>query len=133
MSVLLEVALHVSHHLPAMAGIAPSNVTIAAFNFASLSSLSSLANSCAFSIGIWRNIRNLVQFALATVLGRRRRVLFLVQLKNRRDFSSNSPCLSCNAHGSGGILFIQEERKLGTFQGFQGKWVWKMFPSGRLI
>ena len=103
-----------------MVGMAPSDVMIVALNFASLSSPSSLANSCAFSIGIWRNIRNLVLFALATVLGRMRRVLFLVRLKNRRDLSPNSLCLSCNAHGSGGILFIQEERKLGTSEEFQG-------------
>ena len=109
-----------SHRLPATAGVAPSDVTIVVLNFASLSSPSFLANSYAFSIGIWRNIKNLVRFALATVLGRRRKVLFLVRLKNRRDFSPNSLCLSCNAHGSGGILFIQEERKLGTSEEFQG-------------
>ena len=62
-----------SRRFPATAGMAPSNVTIAALNFASLSSPSSLANSYAFSIGIWRNIKNLVWFALATVLGRLRR------------------------------------------------------------
>ena len=118
--VLLRSHLHVSHHLPATAGMAPSDVTIAALNFTSFSSPSSLANSCAFLIGIWRNIRNLVRFALATVLGQRRRVLFLVWLKNRRNFSPNSLCLSCIAHGSGGILFIQEERKLGTSEEFQG-------------
>ena len=105
---------------PATVGMAPSDVTIVTLNFASLSSPSSLANSYAFSIGIWRNIRNLVRFALATVLGRRRRVLFLVRLKNRKDFSPNSLCLGCNTHGSGGILFIQEERKLGTSEEFKG-------------
>ena len=120
MLVLLGSRLHVSRRLPATAGMAPPVVIIAALSFASLSSPSSLANSCAFSIGIWRNIRNLVLFALATVLGRMRRVLFLVRLKNRRDLSPNSLCLSCNAHGSGGILFIQEERKLGTSEEFQG-------------
>ena len=119
-SVLLRSHLHVSHHLPATAGMAPSDVTIAALNFASLSSSSSLANSCTFLIGVWRIIRNLVRFALATVLGRRRRVLFLVRLKNRRVFSPNSLCLSCNAHGSSGILFVQGEKKLGTSTEFQG-------------
>ena len=108
-----------SRHLPATVGMAPSDVTISALNFASLSSPSSLANSCTFSIGIWRNIRNLVRLALATVLGRRREVLFLVRLKNRRDFSPNSLCLNCNAHGLGGILFFQEKRKLGTSEEFQ--------------
>ena len=103
-----------------MAGMALSDVTIAALNFASLSSPSSLANSYTFLIGVWRNIRNLVRFALATILGQRRRVLSLVWLKNRRDFSPNPLYLSCNAHGSGGILFIQEERKLGTSEEFQG-------------
>ena len=105
---------------PDIRGIAPSDVIIAALNFASLSSPSFLANSCTFLIGVWRNIRSLVQFALATVLGRRRRVLFLVRLKNRRVFSPNSLCLSCNAHGSGGILFVQGEKKLGTSAEFQG-------------
>ena len=120
MSVLLGSRPYVSRRFPATAGMTPFDVMIAALNFASLSSPSFLANSCAFSIGIWRNIRNLVRFVLATVLGRRGRVLFLVRLKNRRDFSPNSLCLSCNAHGSGGILFIQEERKLGTSEEFQG-------------
>ena len=90
-------------------GIAPSDVIIAALNFASLSSPSFLANSCTFLIGVWRNIRSLVQFALAMVLGRRKRVLFLVQLKNRRIFSLCSVCLRCNAHNSGGIFFVQGE------------------------
>ena len=109
-----------SHRLPATAGMAPFDVTIAALNFASLSSPSSLANSCTFLIGVWRIISNLTRFALAMVLGRRRRVLFLVRLKNRRDFSPNSLRLSYNAHVSGDILFIQEERKLGTSEEFQG-------------
>ena len=47
-------------------------------------------------------------------------MLFLVRLKNRRDFSPNSLRLSYNAHVSGDILFIQEERKLGTSEEFQG-------------
>ena len=115
-----EVALHVSRRLPATVGMAPPDVMVVALSFASLSSPSSLANSCAFSIGVRRNIRNLVRSTLATILGRRGRVLFLVRLKNRRDFSPNSLCLSCSTHGSGGILFIQEERKLGTSEEFQG-------------
>ena len=92
--------------------MASSDVTIAALNFTSLSSPSSLANFCAFSIDIWRNIRNLVRFALAMVLGRRRRVLFLVRLKNRRDFSPNSLRLSCNAHVSGDILLSKNRENL---------------------
>ena len=105
---------------PDIRGIAPSDVIIAALNFASLSSPSFLANSCTFLIGVWRNIRSLVQFALATVLVQRRRVLFLVRLKNMRVFSPNSLCLSCNAHNSGGIFFVQEKKKLGTSAEFQG-------------
>ena len=95
-----------------MAGMAPSDVTVAALNFVSLSSPSSLANSCTFLVGVWRNIGNLVQFVLATILGRRRRVLFLVRLKNKRVFSPSSLCLRCNAHGSGGILFVQGEKRV---------------------
>ena len=95
-----------------MAGMAPFDVTVAALNFVSFSSPSSLANSCTFLVGVWRNIGNLVQFALAIVLGRRRRVLFLVRLKNRRDFSPNSLCLSYNAHGSGGILLSKKRGNL---------------------
>ena len=101
-----------SRHLPTMGGMAPSDVTVAALNFVLLSSPSSLANSCTFLIGVWRNIRNLVQLALATVLGRRKRVLFLVWLKNKRDFSPNSLCLSCNTHGSGGILLSKKRGNL---------------------
>ena len=101
-----------SPRLLTTAGMAPSDVTVAALNFVSLSSPSSLANSCTFLVGIWRNIRNLVQFVLATILGRRRRVLFLVRLKNRRDFSPNSLCLSCNAHGSDDILLSKKRGNL---------------------
>ena len=89
-----------------MAETVPSNISIAPLNFASLSSPSSLANSCTFLIGVWRIIRNLARFALATVSGRRRRVLFLVRLKNRRIFSFRSLCLSCNAYDLGGIFFV---------------------------
>ena len=95
-----------SRHLSTMAGMAPSDITITALSFASLSSPSSLANSCTFLIGVWRIIKNLARFALATVLGRRRKVLFLVRLKNRKIFSLCSLCLSCNAHDSGGIFFF---------------------------
>ena len=84
-------------------------------SFASLSSPSSLANSCAFLIGIRRNIRNLVWFALATVLGRRGRVLFLVRLKNRRDFSPNSLCLNCNVHGLG-VPFYPRRKETWNFR-----------------
>ena len=92
-----------------MAGMAPSDISIASLNFASLSSPSSLANSCTFLAGIWRIIRNLARSTLAMILGWRRRVLFLILLKNRRIFSLYSVCLSCNAHDSGGILFVQGE------------------------
>ena len=94
-----------------MARMAPSDISIASLNFASLSSPSSLANSCTFLAGVWRIIRNLARFALATVPGRIRRVLFLVQLKNMRIFSLYSICLRCNAHDSGGIFFVQGERR----------------------
>ena len=92
-----------------MVGMAPSDISIASLNFASLSSPSSLANSCTFLISVWRIIRNLARSALATVPGRRRRVLFLVWLKNRRIFRLYSLCLSCNAYDSGGIFFVQGE------------------------
>ena len=82
----------------------PSNISIASFKFASLSSPSSLANSCTFLIGTWRFIKDLARLALATVLGRRRIVLFLVWLKDRRIFGLCSLCLSCDAHNSGGIF-----------------------------
>ena len=99
--------------------MAPFDVTIAALNFASLSSPSSLANSCTFLIGVWRIIRNLARFVLAMVLGRRRRVLFLVRLKNKRVFSPSSLCLRCNAHGSGGILFVQGEKRVPRLMGVE--------------
>ena len=94
-----------------MAGMAPSNISITSLNFASLSSSSSLANSCIFLAGVWRITRNLARFALATVSGRRKRVLFLVQLKNMRIFSLCSVCLKCNAHDLGDIFFVQGERR----------------------
>ena len=121
-----------SRRFPATAGMAPSNVTIAALNFASLSSPSSLANSCIFSIGIWRNIRNVVRLALATVLGRRRGVLFLVRLKNRRDSSPNSLCLSCNAHGSGGILLSKKRVNLELPKGSKANGCRKCSPQAAL-
>ena len=110
-----------------MAGMAPSDISIAPLNFASLSSPSSLANSCTFLIGVWRIIRNLARSALVTALGQKRRVLFLVRLKNRRIFSLCSLCLSCNAHDSGGIFFVQREwRNLELLQSSKangcGRW-----------
>ena len=89
----------------------PSDISIASLNFSSLSFPSSLANSCTFLIGVWRIIKNLARSTLATVPGRRRRVLFLVRLKNRRIFSLCSLCLSCNAHDSGGIFFLFKENE----------------------
>ena len=126
-SVLLGSCLHGSRQLPTMAGTAPPNISIASLNFASLFSLSSLANSCTFLAGVWRIIRNLAWSALATVPGRGRRVLFLVQLKNRRIFSLCSVCLRCNAHESDGIFFVQGEwRNLELPQSFKasgcGRW-----------
>ena len=108
-SVLLGSRLHGSRQLATMARTAPLDISIASLNFASLSSPSSLANSCTFLIGVWRIIWNLARSALATVPGRRRKVLFLVRLKNQRIFSLCSLCLSCNAHDSGGIFFVQGE------------------------
>ena len=110
-----------------MAGMAPSDISIASLNFASLSSLSSLVNSCTFLIGVWRIIRNLAWSALAMVPGRRRRKLFLVCLKNRRIFSLCSLCLSCNTHDSSSIFFVQGEwRNLELLQSSKasgcGRW-----------
>ena len=101
-----------------MAEMAPSDISIAPLNFASLSSPSSLANSYTFLVGIWKMIKNLARSALATVPSRRKRVLFLVQSKNRRIFSLRSLCLSCNTHDSGGILFcflFKENEKTWNF------------------
>ena len=80
-----------------MAGMAPSDISIALLNFVSLSSPFSLANSCTFLVGIWRMIKNLTRSVLATVPSQRKRMLFLVRLKNRRIFSLRSFCLNCNA------------------------------------
>ena len=96
-----------------MARMAPFNISIAPLNFASLSSPFSLANSCIFLVGVWKMIKNLTWSGLATVPSRRKRVLFLVRLKNRRIFSLRSLCLNCNAHDLGGIFF---------FVFVQGKW-----------
>ena len=94
----------------------PSDISIAPLNFASLFSPSSLANSCMLLIGVLRIIKNLARSALAMVPGRRRRVLFLVRLKNRRILSLCSLCLSCNAHDSGGIfLLFRENEKTWNF------------------
>ena len=100
-----------SHHLPAMTGMAPSDISIAPLNFASLSSPSSLTNSYMLLIGIRKIIRNLARYALATVPGRRRRVFFLVRLKNRRILSLRFLCLSCNAHDSGSLFFCSRKMK----------------------
>ena len=89
-----------------MAGMAPSDISIALLNFASLSSPFSLANSCTFLVGVWRMIKNLGRSVLATVPSQRKRMLFLVRLKNRRIFSLRSLCLNCNAHDSGNIFFF---------------------------
>ena len=94
-----------------MTETAPSDISIAPLNFASLSSPSSLANSYTFLIGVWRIIKILTRSALATVPGRRRRVFFLIRLKNRRILSLRSLCLNCNAHESGGIFFVQGKWK----------------------
>ena len=94
-----------------MAETAPSDISIAPFNFTSLSSPPSLANSCTFLIGIWRIIEILARSTLATVPGWRRKVFFLVRLKNRRILSLHSLCLSCNTHDSSGIFFVQGKWK----------------------
>ena len=116
-----------------MVETAPSDISIAPLNFASLSSPSSLANSCTFLIGVWKIIRNLAQSALATVSGRRRRVLFLVRLKNRRIFSLHSLCLSCNAHDSGDIFFVQGKWKnLELLQSSKASWCGRWSSQGAL-
>ena len=94
----------------AMVEVAPSNISIVSLNFASLSSPSFLANSCTFLISVWRLIKDLTQFAPAMVPGQRRRVLFIIRLKNRKIFGLCFLCLSCDAHNSSGIL---------------GSWKWK--------
>ena len=94
-----------------MAETAFSDISIAPLNFASLSSPFSLANSCTFLVGVWRIIKDLARSALATIPGRRRRVLFLVQLKNKRTFSLCFLCLSCNAHDSGSIFCSRKVKK----------------------
>ena len=106
--------------LPVMAETAPFDISIAPLNFASLSSPSSLANSCTFLVSVWMIIKDLAQSALATIPGRRRRVLFLVRLKNRRIFSLRFLCLSCDAYDSGSIFCSRKVKKLGTPTGFQG-------------
>ena len=96
-----------------MAEMAHSDISIAPLNFASLSSPSSLANSCIFLVSIWRIIKDLTRSALVMVPGRKRRALFLVWLKNMRIFSLRFLCLSCNANDSGDIFFFffQESEK----------------------
>ena len=110
-----------------MVETALSDISITPLNFASLSSPSSLANSCTFLIGVWRIIGILARSALATVPGRRGRVLFLVRLKNKRILSLHSLCLSRNAYDSGGIFFVQGKWKnLELLQSFKasgcGRW-----------
>ena len=97
-----------------MVGMAPSDISIASLNFASLSSPSSFANSCTFLIGVRRIVKNLARSALATVPGQRRRMLFLVRLKNRRILSLCSLCLNCNAHDSGST-FCSKKKKTWNF------------------
>ena len=92
----------------------PSNISIASLNFASLSSPSSLANSYTFLISVWRLVMDLAQLAPATVLGRKRRVLFLAWLKDRKIFGLCFLCLSCDAYKSSGIL---------------GSWKWENLES----
>ena len=82
----------------------PSNISIASLNFASLSSPSSLANSNTFLISVWRLVMDLTQFTPATIPSRRRRVLFLARLKDRKIFGLYFFCLSYDAHKSGSIL-----------------------------
>ena len=98
----------------------PSNIPIVSLNFTSLSSPSSLANSYTFLIGAWRHIKDLARPTLATVPGRRRRVFFLVQLKDRRIFGLCFLCLSYDAHNLGSIFGSWKWEKLGTPTGFQG-------------
>ena len=94
-----------------MAEMAHFDISIAPLNFASLSSPSSLTNSYTFLVGIWRIIKDLARFALVTAPGRRRKVLFLIWLKNRRIFSHRFLCLSCNAHDSCGIFYLRKVKK----------------------
>ena len=81
-----------------------SNISIASLNFASLSSPSSLANSCTFLISVWRLIKSLTQSTPATVPGQRMRVFFLTRLKGRKIFGLCFLCLSCDIQDLDGIL-----------------------------
>ena len=94
----------------------PSNISIASLNFASLSSPSSLANYCTFLISIWRLIMDLTQSTPTTVPVRRRRVLFLARLKDRKIFGLCFLCLSCDTHKLGGILGSRRWENLESLQ-----------------
>ena len=92
-----------------MAEMAPFDISIAPLNFASLSSPSSLANSCTFSVGVWRIIKDLAQSALATVPGQRIRG----SLASAFFASATTPMIHA-------AFFVQESQKLETPAGFQG-------------
>ena len=109
-----------------MAETAPYDISIAPLNFASLSSSSSLANSCIFLVAVWRIIKDLARSALTTVHGRRRRILFLVRLKNRKIFSLHFLCLSYNAYDSGGICSSRKLKK-------KKKKTWNSYKIPRLV
>ena len=93
-----------------MAETTPFHISITPLNFASLSSPSSLANSCTSLVDVWRIIKDLTRSELATVPGQRRRTLFLVWLKNRRvlapAFFASAATPKIQA-----AFFVQEDEK----------------------
>ena len=128
-----KIVLQKSRQLLAMAEVALFNISIASLNFASLSSPSSLANSCTFLISVWRFIKDLTQFVLATIPSRRRRVLFLAQLKDRKIFGLYFLCLSCDAHNSGGILGLWKWENLEFLQDSGARRCRRMVLPGCII
>ena len=99
-----------------MAKVVPFNISIASLNFTSLSSHSSLANSCTFLICVWSPIKSLTQSTPATVPNRRMRVFFLARLKGRKIFGLSFLCLSCDIQDPGGILGSWQRENLEFLQ-----------------
>ena len=126
-----KIVLQKSRQLLTMAEVAPFNISIASLNFASLSSPSSLANSCTFLISVKRFIKDLTQSAPATVPDRSRRVLFLARLKDRKIFGLCFLCLSCDAHNLSGIFGSWRERRNLEFLHDSGAWRCKVMVLPR--
>ena len=99
-----------------MAKVVPFNISIASLNFTSLSSHSSLANSCTFLICVWSPIKSLTQSTPATVPNRRMRVFFLARLKGRKIFGLSFLCLSCDIQDPSDILGLWQRENLEFLQ-----------------